>query len=165
MGSELMETAAPNTSRWRWFCGYCAAPSSNGDDPGTTRVCRTCGLGLMLEAPEKTAPLKGDAFVVIDGELLVRAVSMGAERLLEVSEPDLVGQPLDELLPMSVQRGRLQRSLELAAGGDETPRRASVLLGRGMGSCRAHITCCGPVSGALIVLERPAKRSSRKTAS
>src|SRR5947209_12992106 len=157
--NKSSETSAQVASRsrerpWVWFCGYCAATPANASELADTRVCPKCGLGLLLEAPEEAVPSKRNSFFDIDPHFELRALSMSAERLLNVAEPDVVGAPVDSLLPMSAQRGRLLETLKLATTGDETVRRASVLLGDGLGAARARITACGPVPSALIVLER-----------
>ena len=60
------------------FCSHCAARPAVRE-PGS-RVCFSCGLGLLLEAPSEVVPRPGDPFLVLDAALSVCAVSAAAER-------------------------------------------------------------------------------------
>src|ERR1700685_3611333 len=84
---RLVEAAAAAPIEFTWFCGHCAAPS-RGDEPPAplARVCRSCGLGVMLEARTDIVPSARDAFLVIDSSLLVQAMSRRAEVMLGVTE-------------------------------------------------------------------------------
>jgi len=69
------------------FCGHCGARPEHF--PGTdahSRVCQECQLGLLLETSADVAPALGDPFVVINGSLVVCALSENAEQLLGVGE-------------------------------------------------------------------------------
>src|ERR1700727_1309122 len=84
---------------YRWFCGHCAAPSPGGAaPPPTARVCTRCGLGLLLETREDAVPDPRDAFLVVDSQLLVQAMSREAQTLLGLAEEDAVDRPVSELL-------------------------------------------------------------------
>lgn len=163
--TRLVQVTAKRARTWSWFCGYCAAQPVDGPRPSPlTRVCERCRLGLLLESPASAAPRPDEPYFVIDRELMVRAVSRCAERQLGLREPELVGQPIDELVPMSAQRGRLELSLRRAAAGDDKIRHAAIRLGSGFERRRARITCCGPPAAALVVLEEwlePAKTAKQ----
>src|SRR6185437_2857745 len=51
------------------FCSHCGArPAAmpDGIAAGRSRVCESCGLGLILESSADAAPSAGDAFLVLD---------------------------------------------------------------------------------------------------
>ncbi len=109
---------------WSWFCGHCASRYPGDQAPAPiARVCKTCGLGLLLEAPADAIPGGDDAFLVIDSALLVQAMSRRAEGLLAVSEELAVHRPLSELLvPADAEASRVgglaQAVADAIAGGD-----------------------------------------------
>lgn len=143
---------------WSWFCGHCAARYPEDQAPAPiARVCRTCGLGLLLEAPADAIPRNGDAFLVIDSALLVQAMSRRAESLLAVTEELAVHRPLSELLvPADAEansRGGLAGAVAEAIAGAEAVRtfvRPWNTFGVRM---RARIAPCGPPRAALLVLD------------
>src|ERR1700757_4538134 len=96
---RLVQPAVAPPVEFTWFCGHCAAPA-RGDQPPApmARVCRSCGLGVMLETRADIAPSHRDAFLVIDSSLLVQAMSWRAETLLGVTEDSAVNQPVVQLL-------------------------------------------------------------------
>ena len=70
------------------------------------RVCRSCGLGVMLETRRDIVPTHRDAFLVIDSSLLVQAMSWRAETLLSVTEASAVNRPVVQLLvPADAEAG------------------------------------------------------------
>ena len=86
---RLVQGAASPAIEWSWFCGHCAAPAPSGQAPApTARVCRSCGLGLLLETRRDIVPSDRDAFLVIDTALLIQAMSRRAQTLLAVSEEE-----------------------------------------------------------------------------
>src|SRR6201993_2218179 len=96
---RLVEPAVGQPVEFTWFCGHCAAPSRGDQPPApTARVCRSCGLGVMLETRRDIVPTHRDAFLVIDSSLLVQAMSWRAETLLGVSEDSAVNHPVVQLL-------------------------------------------------------------------
>jgi PAS domain-containing protein len=152
-GSETPEV-------WTWFCGHCAAPSPSGSvPPPTARVCASCGLGLLLEVREDAVPDGRDAFLVVDSQLLVQAMSREAQTLLGLSEEDAVDKPVAELLvPADAEAqgptGFAATVAEAAEGRDDEPGRAFVRPWNTFGvRMRARIATCGPPRAALIVLE------------
>lgn len=151
---------ADRVEAWRWFCGHCAAPSPNGAaPPPTARVCSTCGLGLLLETREDAVPDGRDAFLVVDSQLLVQALSREGERLLGVSEEDAVNRAVADLLvPADAEgpgRAGFAATIAQAAGGQDPDTASAVVrpwntFGVRM---RARIATCGPPRAALVVLE------------
>lgn len=144
---------------FRWFCGHCAAPSPGGAAPApTARVCTRCGLGLLLETREDAVPDPRDAFLVVDGRLLVQAMSREAQTLLGYAEEDAVDRPVAELLvPADAEgeeRGGFAAAIADAAAGNEPEGgRAYVRPWNTFGvRLRARIATCGPPRAALIVL-------------
>jgi PAS domain-containing protein len=145
---------------FRWFCGHCAAPSPGGAaPPPTARVCTRCGLGLLLETREDAVPDPRDAFLVVDSQLLVQAMSREAQTLLGLAEEDAVDRPVAELLvPADAEgdeRGGCAAAIASAAAGDEPEgARTYVRPWNTFGvRLRARIATCGPPRAALIVLD------------
>lgn len=161
-----LEPAAPSVP----FCSHCGTRPfvSNGSGkprradasdraPGS-RVCGSCGLGLILEAAEDIAPHAGDAFLVLDRALSVCAVSRGAEQLLATCEPDAVNRHVTNLLmPADAEEGggdSLSVAVAWAARGDGGTRTTIVRPANTFGiRLTARIASCGPPRAALLVLE------------
>src|ERR1700680_2504777 len=81
------EVAPPSVS----FFGHCGRRPDPADlDPAISRVCRSCGLGLLLECGADVAPTAGDPFLVLDSSLSVCAMSAAAEKLFAILENDAV---------------------------------------------------------------------------
>jgi PAS domain-containing protein len=122
-------------------------------------VCTRCGLGLLLEAREDAVPDPRDAFLVVDGRLLVQAMSREAQTLLGYAEEDAVDRPVAELLvPAEAEgeeRGGFAGAIADAAAGDQPEGgRAYVRPWNTFGvRLRARIAPCGPPRAALIVLD------------
>ena len=96
---RLVQPATTEPVEFAWFCGHCAAPGRGEQPPAPmARVCRSCGLGVMLETRRDIAPSHRDAFLVIDSSLLVQAMSWRAETLLGVTEDSAVNRPVAQLL-------------------------------------------------------------------
>jgi hypothetical protein len=143
------------------FCSHCGArPFASGNamsNPGS-RVCGSCGLGLILEAGENIAPNAGDAFLVLDRALAVCAVSAGAERLLATTEPDAVNRHVSQLLMPADAEEEGDQSLSVAvawAARGDGPIRTTVVRPANTFGIRltARIAGCGPPRAALLVLE------------
>ena len=150
----------PALDNWKWFCGHCAAPSPHGAPPApSARVCTSCGLGLLLEAREDAVPEATDAFLVVDSQLLVQAMSREAQTLLGLNEEAAVDRPVAELLvPADAEAqgrtGFAASVAQAAAGDDPDSGRAVVRPWNTFGvRMRARIATCGPPRAALIVLE------------
>jgi PAS domain-containing protein len=162
---KLVESADAEPVGFTWFCGHCAAPAGKNQPPAPiARVCRSCGLGVMLETRRDIVPSNRDAFLVIDSSLLVQAMSSRAETLLGVTEDTAVNRPVVELLvPADAEAGRPARFAEAltgAAAGADEPVNAFVRPWNTFGvRLRARIASCGPPRAALVVLEdQPPRR-------
>jgi hypothetical protein len=143
---------------WSWFCGHCAAPSPDGAPPApTARVCRQCGLGLLIETREDAAPEPREAFLVVDSKMLVQAMSREAETLLKVREDLAVHRPLSELLVPADAEGDASGFAAAIAESASTVDEPSYAFVRPWNTfgvrVRARIATCGPPRAALIVLE------------
>lgn len=146
---------------WTWFCGHCAAPppTATAPDP-TARVCPSCGLGLLLEAPRDAVPSPRESFLVIDSALLVQAVSRRAEKLLVVREDTVVGRPVAELIVSADADSDRTTGLSFAVldatGGEDNPCRVHVRPANTFGvRLRARVAPCGPPRASLLVLDGP----------
>jgi PAS domain-containing protein len=139
------------------FCGHCGRPPEVTEAQPATRVCRRCGLGLVLQAPKGIAPQVVEPFVVVDSRLEVCAVSRKAEDLLGVPETRAVNRKISEfLIPAEAEASRpedLLTQLVVAATSQED---AHTVVVRPVGEFgvryRARIGPCGPPRAALIVL-------------
>jgi PAS domain-containing protein len=145
----------------KWFCGHCGR-TPNGDtaapkaDP-QSRVCSSCGMGLLLQAPAEFAPSPSDPFLVVDGALTICALSRVAEELLGVTETEAVNRHIGEFLapgdaeaPTSENLGAL---LAWAARGD-APGKSVVVRPTNTFGVRywGRVAPCGPPQAALLVL-------------
>lgn len=152
---RLVEGALDSV-RYTWFCGHCAARSSTPPAP-SARVCRACGLGVLLETREDVAPNPDEPFLVLDRSLLVHAVSREAERLLCTTEEAAINRPATELLTPADAEAREAASFAAAVVetmSSEEPGRTFVRPWNTFGvRMRARIGSCGPPHAALLVLE------------
>jgi len=138
------------------FCSHCgerAAPINP-----SSRVCGSCGLGLMLQSAADVAPDPGDPFIVLDDSLSVCAVSGMAERLLATRETDAVNRHVTELVVPADSEGQAPSNLAVAvtwaARGDEQTRRVVVRPANTFGiRLTARISSCGPPKAALVVFD------------
>lgn len=157
---RLVHGAVGAPVEYSWFCGHCAAPAPGDQAPApTARVCRSCGLGLLLETRQDAAPDPADAFLIVDGSMRVHGLSRHAEQLLGVREDTVVNLPLTELLvPADAEAGRLTglaAAVADAVGNGEEPLHAFVRPANTFGvRVRARITACGPPRAALVLLEK-----------
>jgi hypothetical protein len=151
----------PGKAEWTWFCGHCAAPSPTGRAPAPyARVCRACGLGLLLETPVGAVPEPQDAFLVVDSSLLVQAVSRRSERLLGISEDLVVNRPVSELLVSAdAEMGRpaalAEAVTEILAGREPEGHAFARPWNTFCVRVRVRIRPCGPPRAALLVIEVP----------
>ena len=118
-------------------------------------------MGLLLQAQGAIAPSTSEPFVVIDGQLRLRAVSQLAEKLVGVSELSAVGRALHEFLEPAERRphaeAELNALLRNVALGSAQPRGTAVLRPRATFGVRhgVRIGRCEPGRAALIVFEEP----------
>ncbi len=120
-------------------------------------MCPSCQFGLLLETRSDAIPSAKDAFLVIDGALLVQGVSCEAETLLDVSESSAIDRPVHELLvPADAEAqgpSRLAAAITEAIHNDE-PVLAYVRPWNTFGvRLRSKIAPCGPPRAALLLLE------------
>ena len=153
----LVEPLAPAAPEVK-FCSHCGNRPQAGESISPTRVCATCGLGLLLNCAEDVAPKQGDAFVVLDHTLSVCAVSAAAERLLATHEIDTVNAPVGDLLvpaAADVNGGAtLAAAIIWAARGDGGATHTVVRPANTFGvRLNARIVGCGPPRAALLVFE------------
>jgi len=140
------------------FCGHCGRPPEPSDTQPATRVCRRCGLGLVLQAPKGIAPQAGEPFLVVDSRLEVCAVSRKAEDLLGVPETRAVNRHVSEfLVSAAVESSKphdLLTQLVTAATSEEDVHTVVVRPVDEFGvRYKARIGPCGPPRAALVVLE------------
>jgi PAS domain-containing protein len=140
------------------FCSHCGRGAASLD--ARTRICVRCELGLILQTERGLAPSPGDAFVVTDADLLICAVSAGAERLLGSDEPAIIHRPLGEHLA-GVERDQYgrERLSELLRGAAARPigvvQTVVGLPARAGEHYAARLGACGPPAAALLVIEGP----------
>lgn len=164
---RLVEGTVSQPNEWAWFCGHCAAPAPSGQPPApTARVCRSCGLGLLLETRRDVVPSDRDAFLVIDTALLIQAMSRRAQLLLAVSEEEAVNRPVAELLVPADAEAQgatgFAASVAEASRGANDPAAVFVRPWNTFGvRMRARIAACGPPRAALVVLQDPGERRLR----
>src|SRR4051794_15658941 len=162
VNSSLHVVSDPKDDRpQKLFCGHCgrtpdAEAKTHKADP-QSRVCSSCGMGLLLQAPAEFAPSPGDPFLVVDGSLTICALSRVAEELLGVTETEAVNRHIGEFLvpgdseaPTSENLGAL---LAWAARGD-APAKSVVVRPTNTFGVRywARVGPCGPPRAALLVL-------------
>lgn len=136
------------------FCSHCGTRPA--DENPSSRVCDSCGFGLILHAEGDIAPSVGDAFMVLDGSMSVCAVSAQAEQLLATPETVAVNRHITELLVPADAEAQGPENLAVAvtwaARGDEGARTVVVRPANTFGvRLTARIASCGPPTAALVV--------------
>lgn len=137
------------------FCGHCGTRPT-GDI--SSRVCESCGLGILLKSLADVAPVKGSAFLVIDNTLSICAVSAAAEAVLATRETDAVNRHLTELVVPAEAEAQGPKNLAVAvtwaARGDGAVHRVFVRPAKTFGVLiSARITSCSSPDAALIVFD------------
>jgi hypothetical protein len=98
------------------FCSRCGQPAE--DPPGhpelRKRVCGQCGMGMILSCPRDALPGEAAAFLILDYELKVSAVSQAAERYFG-KEKALIGTGLLDLVTSPMGDDQLVRKATVAA--------------------------------------------------
>jgi hypothetical protein len=151
---QLVSAAVVEADTESWFCGRCT--DSTPPKHPLARVCRTCGLGLMLRTDRTSAPSADSPFLIIGQRLTIEAVSLDAERLLAVTELDVVGRPIADVLCGSTadQSFELGTAIYEAIFEGRRPRTLSVRPLNDFGvRMRARISFCRSPAAALVVLE------------
>jgi hypothetical protein len=164
---SLVHTTAELELTGSWFCGYCGVgPKAGAAVTPATRVCGSCGRGLLLEARSDASPRRDEAFLVVDSGLTVQAVSRCAEKLLAVREEDVAELPVGDLLvaaePEAPIEERLPSVLAHAIADGERVMTVCVRPRDTFGvRFPARISVCGPPRAALIVLRRGGPQQPR----
>ena len=98
------------------FCSRCGHPGE--EPPGRPelrkRVCGRCGMGMVLSCPRDALPGEAAAFLILDYELSVSAVSEARRALLRRGG-ELIGDALLDLLTSPLGDDQLARNAGLAA--------------------------------------------------
>jgi hypothetical protein len=113
-------------------------------------------MGMVLTCPRDALPGEAAAFVILDYELRVSAVSEGAEKYFG-SEDELIGTELLDLLTSPLGDDQLLRNVGLAAQRPCDPVVMPVRLAAddapAIGMLAARIATCGPPRAALLTVE------------
>ena len=75
----VVPTQKPAQGPTTWFCSNCGVQPDDGADQQRSRVCESCGLGVLLETRADAAPHDGGAFMVLDRTLAVTPVASWTE--------------------------------------------------------------------------------------
>ena len=139
----------------RAFCGYCGLEADPGED-AVSRVCDRCGMGLLLRAASAAAPRAGEAFLVVDELMAIRALSREAEQLLGATETAVVGRPVtDVLAPAGRTRAASSVTAAIAAAMRQGAAETTVAM-RPQGGFGPHflarVVACEPGPAALVVV-------------
>ena len=142
------------------FCSRCGHPSeepSRSREPiRRERVCRQCGMGLMLSCSRDVLPGARAAFLIVTFDLTVSAVSEAGEKVFG-PEQELIGRPLLDLLGSPMGDDRLARRVGQAAQRASDPVVMPLRLrseqARKVGTMAARIATCGPPRAALVTVE------------
>jgi hypothetical protein len=142
------------------FCSRCGQPAE--DPPGRpqlrNRVCGQCGMGMILTCPRDALPGEAAAFLILDYELKVSAVSQAGERYFG-KEKELIGSGLLDLVTSPLGDDQLVRKASVAAQRPSDPTVMPVRLvkpndrGGAFGTMAARIATCGPPRAALLTVE------------
>jgi hypothetical protein len=137
-------------------CGQLGEDQEGRDLPfARTRVCRECGMGMLLNCEQEALPGVGTSFAVVTPDLCVSAVS-GAGEMIFGPEADVAGARLLDLLSCPLGDDTLARTVAQACLRRHEP---AVLPVRsvegvaGIGTMAARISTCGPPRAALITVE------------
>jgi PAS domain-containing protein len=112
---------------------------------------------MLLETRSDAAPFPDDAFLVVDSDLTVQALSHQAQRLLGKTEHDVIDWPITYFLgPADAENGEIGGFMNLlhdATMGSEDLQSVCVRpLGAFGVRVVARIAPCGPPRAALVVL-------------
>jgi diguanylate cyclase (GGDEF)-like protein len=138
------------------FCGHCGDRPTEATD---TRVCVRCGLGVLISASAEMAPERGDAFLILDQNMCVAALSKGAQALLGVGENWALDRHIDEFLIPAAPRGNEANMIgAMLARSDRehtTAQHLDVRMRTSNGETvpfRVRLGACGPPAATLIVV-------------
>lgn len=131
------------------FCSYCGRLGA-----GARRVCASCGLGVLLHTAPGVLDTPGAAFLIVDVEGSVSAVSAAAERLLGRLE-DVIGRPLPAVLTAEDGSAELEVAVTRAATGVGSPQTVAVVQvesDQRVPGLQATVATCAEPRAALLVL-------------
>ena len=142
------------------FCSRCGAPAQEPAEAGhgfaRTRVCETCGMGVLLSCAREALPGAGAAFVIATAGARVSAVSEAAEPAFGL-EQSLLGARVSGLLGSPIGQDRLLRTVSQAATRAREPEVLPVWglteNSVGLGQMSARISTCGRPRAALVTVE------------
>ena len=142
------------------FCSRCGEPAEepphNQQPIARTRVCASCGMGMLLSCAREALPGAGAAFMIATVETTVSAVSGAAESLFG-PEQAVLGAPVRDLLASPMGEDRLRRTVTQAATRAREPAvmpvRGLPPNAAGLGIMAARISTCGRPRAALITVE------------
>jgi hypothetical protein len=115
-------------------------------------------MGMILNCPRDALPGAAAAFLILDYELRVCAVSEAGERFFG-KEPSVIGTGLLDLVTSPLGDDQLVRNASVAA---QRPCDATVMPVRlvrptsspdSLGTMAARIATCGPPRAALVTVE------------
>jgi hypothetical protein len=113
-------------------------------------------MGMVLTCPRDALPGEAAAFLILDYELRVTAVSIGGEKFFG-REDAVIGAHLLDLLTSPLGDDGLARSTGVAAQRACDPLVMPVRLLRkeadSVGTLAARIATCGPPRAALLTVE------------
>ncbi len=142
------------------FCSRCGR--SRSEPPGRVeaqrRVCQKCGLGMLLSCHPDALPVGSGAgaFVILDRDLVVRAVSDRGERYFG-SQDELLGRHVFGVVTSPLGNEQLERGAARAADREGEPLVLPVRLlsddAGSVGTLTARIATCGPPRAALLAVE------------
>ena len=140
------------------FCSRCGHPAE--DPPGRPelrkRVCTRCGMGMILTCPRDALPGQLAAFLILDYELRVTAVSEAGERFFG-EEKALIGSSVLDLVTSPLGDDQLVRKASVAAQRPcdpvVMPLRLLAPVKDSVGTMAARIATCGPPRAALLTVE------------
>src|SRR5439155_3412505 len=140
------------------FCSRCGQPSEEPPHRPDLRgrVCGHCGMGLVLTCGRDAMPGAAAAFVIVNFDLSVSAVSEAGETVFG-PEQTLVGMGLLDFVTSPLGDDHLARNVGHAAQRACDPIVMPVRLrserARSVGTMAARIATCGPPRAALVTVE------------
>lgn len=140
------------------FCSRCGHPAE--EPPGRPelrkRVCGRCGMGMVLSCPRDALPGESAAFLILDFELSVTAVSEAGERYFG-KEKSVIGMSLLDLVTSPMGDDQLARRTAVAAQRPcdpvVMPLRLRAPGDDSVGTMAGRIATCGPPRAALLTVE------------
>jgi hypothetical protein len=113
-------------------------------------------MGMILSCPKEALPGEAAAFLILDYDLRVSAVSEAGERFFG-KEKKLIGSGLLDLVTSPLGDDQLVRKATVAAQRPcdpiVMPLRLLKPVGDAVGTMAARIATCGPPRAALLTVE------------